>query len=224
MTKNSAHTISVTKRTDKSDKISFLRNNGLVPANVYGEEQATDLISFPQIELQRLVAAGSDAALIYLQGEDKKNLPVLIEEIQNHPVTGLPLHVSFKRVNLKEKVTAEVAVEVIGEFDVPGANMVQVKDVLEVEALPADIPENIVLDVSGLSEIGQTLHLKDAVYDRDKVTVVLSEEELEEPLVLVQEVREEVEEEVEDEAGTETEGEGEVDKADKEEEKTTDSE
>ncbi|MEX0896277.1 MAG: 50S ribosomal protein L25 [Patescibacteria group bacterium] len=195
MTDTSTHIIHVLKRADRSSNLAELRANGLVPANVYGEGKETVLVSFPQIELQRLVAAGSDAALLYLKLDDTQDIPVLIEEIQNHPVQGNPLHVSFKRVNLKEKVTAEVAVEIEGEFDVPGANLVQVKDILEVEALPADIPDSITLDVSTLTEIGQTLHLADAIYDRDKVSVILTEEELEEPLVVVQEVKEEVEEE-----------------------------
>lgn len=194
MTNTSTHSIHVSKRTDKSSNLSTLRSGGMVPANIYGEGEETALVSFPQLELQRLINAGSDAALIYLKSDGSSDIPVLIEEIQNHPVTGDALHVSFKRVNLKEKVTAEVSVEVEGEFDVPGANMVQVKDVLEVEALPADIPESIILDVSGLTEVGQTLTLADAQYDRSTVTVLLSDEELDEPLVVVQELREEEEE------------------------------
>jgi large subunit ribosomal protein L25 len=133
----------------------------------------------------------------------------LIEEIQYNAVNEEPLHISFKRVNLKEKVVQEVPVEMIGEADIPGATILLTKDVLEVEALPADLPESIVLDISVLKEVDQTLHLSDAQYDRSKVTVLLSEEELESPLVLVQKHAEEVVEEETTEVTEETAGEAE---------------
>jgi hypothetical protein len=95
--------------------------------------------------------------------------------------------------------------------------LVVVKDEIEVEALPADLPEKFEIDVSLLTEVGQMVTYADLKYDRSKVTLVLGEEGEEEPVVLVQEQREEEPEEepevVEGEEGEATEGEaGEADK------------
>lgn len=187
----------VSVRTNVGKSVSKIRKEGLVPGNIFGEEMTSESISIGKSDLIRFLKSEGDSGLIYLiVGEDsKKEVPTLIEEIQYNSVNEEPLHISFKRVNLKEKVVQEVPVEMIGEADIPGATILLTKDVLEVEALPADLPESIILDISVLKEVDQTLHLKDAQYDREKVTVILSEEELESPLVLVQKHAEEVVEE-----------------------------
>jgi len=213
MNTSTTHTLHMFDRKSDGEKTSVLRKKGLVPSSVFGEGGYTNLISISEKELYSIVAVGADSALLYLTSEGSENVPVLIEEIQSHPVTGKALHVSFKRVNLKEKITAEVSIETVGEADIRDATVVQVRDVVEVEALPADIPEKITIDISKLTEIGQTLLITDAEYDRSVVKVLLSEEEALEPFVVVQEVKEEVEPEVveevaegEAEATTETEG------------------
>lgn len=195
MSNTQKNIIHVQERIEMGKKASKLRKSGQTLANVFGEGEPSLAVSISKSHLLRFLKTVGESTLIYLSLEDKKKeIPVLIEEIQHNSLTGEPIHISFKRVNLKEKVQAEVPVEMIGEVVIPGANVFLIKDMLEVEALPADLPENITLDISGLTEVGQSLHLSDAKYDRDKVTVILTEEELEEPLVIVQEVKEEVEE------------------------------
>jgi large subunit ribosomal protein L25 len=90
--------------------------------------------------------------------------PVLIHHVQKHPVSRQILHIEFHQVDLKEKVKANVPVEITGEAqavtDKTGV-LLTIHDQVEVEALPADLPENISMDVSGLSEIHQELKVKD---------------------------------------------------------------
>jgi large subunit ribosomal protein L25 len=195
--KNQLH---VSKRTIVGKRVSQVRLAGDIPANVFGEDHASQALSMRKKDTVRYLQAEGESGLLYLVDEDKKETPVLIDEIQTDPVSSQPIHISFKRVNLKEKVQSEVPVEMVGEADIPNATIFLVKDMLEVEALPTDLPESIVLDISGLTEIGQALHLADAKYDRAAVQVLLTEEELEEPLVIVQELKEEVEEVPADEA------------------------
>lgn len=203
MSPTEKHTLHVSKRNTMGKKVSKLRKNGQVPANIFGEDQDSQAVAIDTSELIRHFNSEGDSGLVYLVSEEGKEVPVLFEETQYDVVSGDPLHISFKRVNLKEKVQSEVSLELSGEVDIPGATVFLVRDYLEVEALPTDLPESITIDVSGLTEIGQSLHLADAAFDRAKVTVLLSEEELEEPLVLVQEVKEEVEEEAPEEDGAE---------------------
>lgn len=195
MTDSQKHVLHVVNRIELGKKASKLRKSDQTPANIFGEEQPSQAVSIRRGDINRFLAGEGEAGLVYLSLEGtNKEIPVLIEEIQYDAVTQAPLHLSFKRVNLNEKVQSEVAVEVVGEAEVAGANIILVKDVLEVEALPADLPESIQVDISNLTEIGQSLTLADALYDRAKVKVLVSEEDLEAPLVIVQEVKEEVEE------------------------------
>ena len=197
MTNPQKSQLHVSERTVLGKNVSKLRKLGQVPANIFGEESTSLSVSVSKSDLVRFLKSEGDSGLIYLVvGEDaKKEIPVLIEEVQFKPVNEEPLHISFKRVNLKEKVQQEVPVEMIGEANIPDSTIFLTRDVLEVESLPADLPEKIIFDISGLTEVGQSLHLGDAQYDREKVTVLLTEEEKESPFVIVQARVEEVVEE-----------------------------
>ena len=76
--------------------------------------------------------------------DSKQSRPTLVDEVQVDPVSGDVLHVTFKEVDLKQKIEAEVPIEVVGEFDVKEAVMVQVRNSIVVEALPVDLPEKFV--------------------------------------------------------------------------------
>jgi len=99
----------------------------------------------------------------------------------------------YCEINLKEKITAEVQIELVGENDVTGAVLVLTRDSIEVEALPTDLPEKFEIDATQFTEIGQTLTLADLKYDKDKVTLAVEAEELAKPIAILQEVKEEVE-------------------------------
>lgn len=190
-------------REDLKPKV--LRRSGIVPANIFGEGKSVAI----QMEAQAFINLYNevgDSGLVYLDvdGETKKR-PVLIEEIQLDPLSGKHIHVSFHQVSLKEKVTTEIPVEVEGEFAVPEAILVIVKDSVEIEALPTDLPEKFVFSAESLTEIGQTITYKDLDFDATKVTLILGDSGEDEPLIIVQGQKEEVIEEPE--AITEAEGE-----------------
>jgi large subunit ribosomal protein L25 len=211
MTKSQKTVLHVAERQLTGKKVKQLRQKGLIPANVYGLGEGSEQIEVSAQIFSKLLREQGDTSLIYLQVGTDKEVPTLIGEVQYDTMTDSPTHVTFKRVNLKVKVTAEIAVEMTGEFEVPNANATLTRNVLEVEALPADLPEVFEVDISGLTEVGQTIQVTDLNYDREKVTILLSEEELESPLVIVQEVKEEVEEApAESVAGETTAAEGEA--------------
>lgn len=184
-------------------KVKQLRRELTVPGNVYGAKLGSQTIKFKLADFEQLYDAVGETSVIYLQltnqDDEKKEYPVLIDEVQLGPVSGQPLHISFKEVDLSKKIEAEIPLEVIGEFDISEAVMVQTRTSIEVGALPTDLPEKFVVDVSILEEIGQMITLADLDFDRDKVNLleVETDEDLEKPVVLVQEQREEEEEEVE---------------------------
>jgi len=123
-------------------------------------------------ELRRILVDGS--ALIDVEIGGEKSVPAILKDRQLHPVRDEVTHVDFLEVNLSEKIRASVALELEGVEDTPGVKEGGVLDhhtrEIEIEALPTDIPERIVVDVSAL-EIGATLTLAEIVVPGD-VTIV----------------------------------------------------
>ncbi|MGD9129414.1 MAG: 50S ribosomal protein L25 [Candidatus Woesebacteria bacterium] len=192
---------------DSAKKNKQLREEGIIPANVYGPGKKSQAIQAKTLAFEKLSDKVGETGLVYLQIADKKQIPVLIDDVQLSPVKGRLIHVVFKQVDLKDKLKAEVPVELVGEFEVKDAVLVTVRDSIEVEALPTDLPEKFEINVEKLSEIGQSVTLADLEYDKEKVEIVIGEEGMEAPVVLVQEVKEEEEEPVEVEEELEGEGE-----------------
>lgn len=184
------------KQKEASDKNKQLRANNQLLGNVYGKKKNSLLVKFSQKDFAKIYSLVGDTGLVYLDVEDlKKQTPAMIKEIQLDPISGKVLHVSFYEVNLKEKVEAEVPIELIGENKVANAVVVQTKDSVLLEALPANLPKNIEIDISSLVEIGQSVLLSDLKIDREKINLILGEEDESAPVVILQEVKEEVVEE-----------------------------
>lgn len=125
----------------------------------------------------------------------------MIRGMQVHPVTDDVLHVDFYQVNLTEKVTVNVPLEITGESQAVekkiGLLLTPVTEV-EIEALPADIPESIEVDISKLSEIGDEIKVADLQVDRSKIEITTPEDLIVAQIAeLVTKEMEEVEAEVE---------------------------
>jgi large subunit ribosomal protein L25 len=214
-------TFTVSARTVMGKQVKQLRRDKLVPANIYGVGSDSVAVQCASADFLRLYDKAGETTVVYLQLNDDQEKPVLIDEVGVDPVTGDLLHVSFKQVNLRSKIEAEVPVEVIGEFKVPGAVLVTVLDHIVVEALPTDLPEKFEVDASTLTEVGQMITLGDLNYDKTKVRIVEVEtdEDLANPVLMAQEQREEEEEVIAPEAveitgeKAATEGEAEADKS-----------
>lgn len=160
-------------------KVKQLRRRGVIPANLFGKTITSQAVQVSQVEFNRVYKLAGETGLIWLkvEGEDKER-PTLVTAVTHHPVTGDKLHVDFHQVNLKEKVSANVPVEIIGEAQMIKDGLAVLDNNLheiEVEALPTDIPESIVFDISLLKEIGDHLKVSDVKLP-DGVTLVTDPE------------------------------------------------
>lgn len=188
-------------------KVGQLRRQGLVPANISGNLDKTIPVSVEQRKFEKLYEEVGDTGLFYVTVEGEKNdRPVLVDDVQLDPTSGVVLHVVLRQVDLTEKITAEVPVELVGEVEIKDATVVTLHDVVEVEALPQDLPEKFEVDISKFTQVGDMVAYKDLSFDRSKVSLTIDEEQLEEPIVMVQEVKEEVEPEPTAEAAEGAEG------------------
>jgi len=203
------------KRTVLGSKVKQLRRTGVVPANLFGKTIDSQAIQVNSVDFNRVYKEAGETSLIWVQVEgEEKERPTLVTSIHYNPVTGNKLHIDFHQVNLKEKVTANVPVEIIGASELVTSNLAvlsQSLNEIEVEALPTDIPENITFDITSLKAIGDVLKVSDAKVsseveiktDPEQIVVVLQEPMKEEVIPVVEEVAEEV-------TGAETPTEGEA--------------
>lgn len=174
-----------------------LRKQGKVVGNIYGLGKESTGVFMDKQSIKKLYESHGDTGLIYLQVDDlKKQVPVLITEYETDPFGASVLHVAFKRVNLSDPVEVDIPVTLTGEAKIDNAVVSLVKDFVRVEALPADLPEGFEIDISTLTEVGQMVTVSQLEYDKEKVSLVLNEDEDPETmtLVVVQEIKEEVEE------------------------------
>lgn len=194
-------------------KVKNVRNEGMIPSNIFGKGVKSKAIKVDEKEFLKVFdEAGETSIVEVLFG--KENRPCLIHGIQKDPVSEKVLHVDFHQVNLKEKVSADVPIEVVGEAPAVKqglGTLVTYIDEVEVEALPMDLPEKFEINVNGLKEVDDALHIKDLDYDKSKVELDADPEEI---VVKIEALREEEEEPepeapAEGEEGEEAEKEGE---------------
>ncbi len=170
--------------------VKRLRRQGLTPANIYGHGIPSVAIQVSTQDIMRLLrqAGGHEIVYVVLDGEEPR--PCFIKGVQQDPITDELLHVDFYQVSLTEKVRLEVPLHLVGEAPAVkelGATLLQTTEMVTVEGLPTAIPPFIEVDVSGLREPGQVIHVGDlqappgvtVVSDPDQVVaqVVLAAEE-----------------------------------------------
>lgn len=186
-----------------------LRRNEKVPAILYGPRTASRMLSVDIQLLETLAKKGGLGRLVFdlrIDGE-KTAIPVMIKEVQTHPVSGDYLHVDFYEVLMDRKIRANVPVHTTGKAKgIEMGGMLQlIRRELEVFCLPNDIPEAITIDISEL-EIGDSVHVEDIEIEGDKEFV----HDVNFTVLTISATKKDVEEAEEEEEGEgEVEGEGE---------------
>ena len=131
-----------------------------MPGVVYAGGSEARAFQVVEREVRTVLSGGQ--ALFDLELEGSKKVPVVVKEQQLHPVRGSLEHIDLQEVRLDEEIQAEVAVELEGAEDAPGVKaggvLEHVTREITVEALPTEIPERLVADVSAM-EINDTLQL-----------------------------------------------------------------
>ena len=212
--------LQVDPRVVTGKKVKALRRQGIVPAHLYGRDTESLALQAQTADLTNLLRTASRNAIIDLQisGEGEPRA-VVMRGVQRDAITDQLLHIDFFQISLTERLTANVAIVLTGEapaVNIHGGVLLQSLDSLAIEALPAEIPQQIEVDISTLEELEDARFVRDltvpagveVLADPDQVVVKVSppklaaEIEAEEALAA-----EEGEEAVEGEEGEEGEGE-----------------
>jgi large subunit ribosomal protein L25 len=150
-----------------------LRAQGLIPGVLYGKDHAR-AISVPERELRAAMTgpSGLHAILdVVIEGQSTVH-PSILAEYQQDPIRGTISHIDLREVRLDQPIHATVVIQLVGDpAGVKTGGMLSlVSRELHIEALPADIPEHIEIDVAHM-EVGDVLRLAD-VPGIDKVTLL----------------------------------------------------
>jgi large subunit ribosomal protein L25 len=201
-------TLTAERRTALGKRVKQLRHEGWVPGVMYGHGFDSMALQFEERGLTRMLShvSGSQLVSIEVAGQDKPET-ALVRDVQRDPIRGDVLHVDFYRVDMAERLTAEIPLVVVGESPVTerheGILLLGVS-AIEVECLPGDLVDEIAVDLSDLVEVGQGVHVRDlaipagidVLTDVDEMVarvVPLAEEEAIEELLEVEPGVEEVE-------------------------------
>lgn len=191
--------ITLSERQIVGKKVRALRREGFVPVHYYGRGVESLLLQAAGTTLRKVVnEAGANIPVeVVVEGSEKRDI-CFVREVQWHPVNGSLLHVDFMHVDLTERVTAEVPVVLEGQSEAVrelGGVLIQPFQTLPVEALPLDMPKDVVVDITSLQMFGDAVRVGDIALNRD-FTILRDDDDL---LVTVQEPRIEEEETVVDE-------------------------
>ena len=159
----------VKRNTKGKNEARRLRAAGKIPATLYGAQKAGDQpapesVAVDPKPLMRILHSASGLnTLISLKLAGGGDARVLVKNVQLDPITNHPLHADFYRVNMDRKITVTVPVVLKGEargVKQDGGVLDFVHREIEVETLPANIPDSIAVDISDLG-IGDSVHVRD---------------------------------------------------------------
>jgi large subunit ribosomal protein L25 len=142
-------------------EVKKLRDSGRVPATIYGRQTKPENLEVIAREMSDLINHSASENILVDLTVDKKKRLALVQEVQHHPLSGKVLHVDFHEVAENETVTVMVPVETEGEaagVKTGGGVLEHVLFKLKVRALPKNLPEQILIDVSAL-EVGKSIHI-----------------------------------------------------------------
>ena len=160
-----------TTREILGKKVRFLRRQGITPVHLFGHNVESVALQCDTAQLKRVLAQTGRTRLISLKvDEAKKPRNVVIREVQREPRTSELLHVDFYQVSMAEKIRVEVPIVSIGEapaLKLKENFLLQELNSLSVECLPGEIPNRVDIDLTSLTEVGQAIHVKDIMLDKE---------------------------------------------------------
>ncbi len=148
---------------EKGVKIEVLRKSGKIPAVFYGAGKQSTSIAIPSPLFKKVWReAGESSAVKVALGKD--TIDCLIHDVQVDPITDEPIHADFLAIDMKKKIKVKVPLEFTGVSNAVKTgvgNLVKVLHEVEVEALPADLPHNLSVDISKLETLDNNITVAD---------------------------------------------------------------
>lgn len=154
-------------RTETGKRVNNLREQGLIPAELYGKNVENIHLAVKSKDFKNVFKEAGESSIINIVISDKnkkEEIPVLIHDVQKDYLTDNIIHIDFYRVRMDEKIRTHIPLEFVGESPAVknyGGILNKSMFEIEVEALPKDLPHNIVVDISKIKELNESIYVKD---------------------------------------------------------------
>ena len=161
-------------------KVAILRRGGRLPAVVYGHGVSSENVSLDAHEFELLRRKAGQNALIDLSVNGSKARPVLVHDVQVHPVNRRPLHVDLFLVRMTEELTVDVPLVPIGTSNAVenlNGTLLHQLEAVRVRALPDHLPQSIEYSIEGLVDFDVVVKVSDLTIPGD-VTLLTDPEEV----------------------------------------------
>jgi len=183
-------------RTATGKKSARLREDGKIPAVLYGHGVKNENLELDYVRFEKLYQEAGESTLVDLAIDGKEPVKTLISDLQYNPVKDTISHVDFLQIRMDEKLHAHVKIEFEGESKVvkeDGGILVHSIDEVEIKCFPQDLIHEIKVDVSKLQSFDDVIAVKDLNipstieilnHEPEDVVVLLTkpkEEKIEEP-------------------------------------------
>lgn len=190
--------LTLQERTVLGKSVKSLRRDGLVPAVIHDHGKESVIVMAPYVDITKAYSlAGKQSPINLTIG--KKKYMALIKTVDFEPRKHQMRHVVFNAIKADEKQQTEVPVHFEGDAPAEqvGHMVIRQLDAVEIEALPKDLIDEVKLDISGLTEIGDKLTVADLVAPTGVVILT----EAEHPIVVIEETKAQMSEESEEAEG-----------------------
>jgi large subunit ribosomal protein L25 len=185
--------LNATTRTVTGKQVKKLRQEGKLPAVVYGTDAANQSITVESLDYDKAYKKAGTSTLVDLVVDSNSPIKVLLHEPQRHPTKPQLVHADFYRVTMTEKLQTEIPLHFTGESEAisvqDGTLTVQL-DALNVECFPDKLVHAIEVDIAPLKTFEDIIRVGDItapegieiLHDEDEIIVTVtaprSEEEL----------------------------------------------
>lgn len=152
------------KRDIVGKQVKQLRNEGMIPAVVYGHGVEAKSVTVDFRAFEKALRQAGESSLVDLVINGDEAVKVLIQDVQYDPLRSQPIHADFRQVNMKEKLEANVILKLVGEAPAVktlGAILVRNIDTVVVRCLPQYLVHEIEVDLSVLKNFDDSIKVGD---------------------------------------------------------------
>ena len=158
------HILAASKRDLSGRKTNRLREEGKVPAIVYGVGTEPQKIVVDRNQFLKIYKEAGESSVIELAIDGNKSLQVLIQDYQTDPVRDEVIHADFRSIDMNKVIEAEVDLVFVGEsaaVKALGGTFVPSRDHVTVRCLPSKLVRNITIDISLIKTFEDAIHVSD---------------------------------------------------------------